>query len=282
MALFLGCLLLVFRHPSKKKLGLQLKNPDFVAVGGPRRVPPSSPQPRSEPKKPMRFLSKRPSDSVQTSRGEGLGSPENPWRKGWTYPYMKIGVKVMCFVDFTLQKKRDLSDKQKRKEQRDLNPRKEFPEMKKCKVLPRKFSKNAIGTFVKVSRHAWIIGVSKCPRRFNFSPPQKNTWNFRLFNRKGNILESGGVHASCKEWSLDYVSFPLLLKPPPTRKTCTTMLQTTICFHFQVVFISTPPKKNSPLQKHNEAQEEESANWWKRKTNVLAKPAFGRLFLKSA
>ena len=177
-ALFLGGLLSVgfFATPQKKKLGLQLKNPDFVAVGGPRRVPPSSPD---QARKPHGFC--RPFSSVETFAG-GRVSPENPWRKGELI-HMNIGVKVMCLLICMHSKKRKIqSDNQKK--QRDLNSKRDSRKWSNAKgFIPQKFSHDVIGTFMKASRHAWIIDVSNwCPQ--HFFNPQKNTSKFCL---KGNL-----------------------------------------------------------------------------------------------
>lgn len=157
-ALFLGGLLSVgcFATPQKRKLGLQLKNPDFVAVGGPRRVPPSSP------------------DRAQKTHGFCWPfSSKLPGGKGWKpcgkgeLIHMKIGVKVMFLLICMHSKKRKIqSDNQKK--QRDLNSKRDSRKWRNAKgFIPQKFSHDVIGTFMKASRHAWIIDVSNwCPQHF--------------------------------------------------------------------------------------------------------------------
>ena len=96
----------------------------------------------------------------------GEGSPENPWRKGELI-HMNIGVKVMCLLICMHSKKRKIqSDNQKK--QRDLNSKRDSRKWSNAKgFIPQKFSHDVIGTFMKASRHAWIIDVSNwCPQHF--------------------------------------------------------------------------------------------------------------------
>lgn len=172
MVLFLGCLLLVFRHPPPQKKTWPATQESRLR--GCRGTSSNSLLTWPSPKNPW-VLSTL---FVGRNFRGGEGSPENPWRKGWTYPYYSRCVWRWCFLLICMHSKKKKHSKwqpKKEKKHRYLNSKKrDSRKWRNAKgFIPRKFSHDAIlAVSWKYPRHAWIIGVSKCPRRF--SPRKKD------------------------------------------------------------------------------------------------------------